>query len=146
MQVPETCYDPAEAAASGLCHFVTALMLYGYLIPISLYVSIEMVKFLQAIFINQDIYMFDEDSGVPAEARTSNLNEELGQVDTILSDKTGTLTCNQMDFLKCSIAGTAYGVKSSEVEVAAVKQMAMEFDEGGFFFFYLYHILLISPV
>jgi phospholipid-translocating ATPase len=68
--------------------------------------------------------MFDEETGTTAQARTSNLNEELGQVHTILSDKTGTLTCNQMDFLKCSIAGVSYGVRSSEVERAAAKQMA----------------------
>ncbi|KAI4387367.1 hypothetical protein MLD38_005205 [Melastoma candidum] len=123
---PSFCYNPEQAPGSALCHFITALMLYGYLIPISLYVSIEMVKFLQAVFINQDRSMYDEVSGVPAEARTSNLNEELGQVDTILSDKTGTLTCNQMDFLKCSIAGTAYGMKASEVELAAMRKMAME--------------------
>lgn len=132
-QSSSSCYDPNQAVASGFCHFVTALMLYGYLIPISLYVSIEMVKFLQAIFINRDIDMYDEESGTPAEARTSNLNEELGQVDTILSDKTGTLTCNQMDFLKCSIAGLAYGLKSSEVELAAAKQIAidLEAEENG---------------
>ncbi|XP_030473454.1 probable phospholipid-transporting ATPase 4 isoform X1 [Syzygium oleosum] len=128
-QSPQFCYDPDQAAASGFCHFVTALMLYGYLIPISLYVSIELVKFLQAIFINQDINMYDEESGIPAQARTSNLNEELGQVDTVLSDKTGTLTCNQMDFLKCSIAGTAFGVRASEVEIAAAKQMAIDSEE-----------------
>jgi phospholipid-translocating ATPase len=108
---------------------ITALILYGYLIPISLYVSIEIVKVFQARFINQDIHMYDEETGNTAQARTSNLNEELGQVDTILSDKTGTLTCNQMDFLKCSIAGTAYGVCSSEIEVAAAKQMAMDLEE-----------------
>ncbi|CAN4086965.1 unnamed protein product [Withania somnifera] len=100
---------------SGLLHLLTALILYGYLIPISLYVLIEVVKVLQASFINQDI------------TRTSNLNEELGQVDTILSDKTGTLTCNQMDFLKCSIAGTQYGTRASDVELAAAKQLA----DGG---------------
>lgn len=122
-------YDPSRPALSGLFHLVTALILYGYLIPISLYVSIEFVKFLQAIFIDQDIQMYDEESGTPAQARTSNLNEELGQVDTILSDKTGTLTCNQMDFLKCSIAGIAYGTRSSEVELAAAKQMAMDLEE-----------------
>ncbi|OWM63784.1 hypothetical protein CDL15_Pgr006046 [Punica granatum] len=132
-QQAETCYDPENAFASALCHMVAAFMLYGYLIPISLYVSIEMVKFLQALFINQDINMYDEESGVPADARTSNLNEELGQVDTILSDKTGTLTCNQMDFLKCSIAGTSYGVRASEVELAAAKQMAMELEDDGSF-------------
>ncbi|XP_038706602.1 probable phospholipid-transporting ATPase 4 isoform X2 [Tripterygium wilfordii] len=119
-------FNPQKPALSGLAHLVTALILYGYLIPISLYVSIEVVKVLQATFINQDIHMYDEETGTPAEARTSNLNEELGQVDTILSDKTGTLTCNQMDFLKCSIAGTQYGTRSSEVERAAAKQMAME--------------------
>ncbi|KAE8675331.1 putative phospholipid-transporting ATPase 5 [Hibiscus syriacus] len=84
---------------------------------------------LQATFINKDKQMYDEETGNPAQARTSNLNEELGQVDTILSDKTGTLTCNQMDFLKCSIAGTAYGVHSSEVELAAAQQMATDLED-----------------
>ncbi|KAG8094537.1 hypothetical protein GUJ93_ZPchr0012g21779 [Zizania palustris] len=121
--------DPTRPALSGIFHLITALILYGYLIPISLYVSIELVKVLQAHFINQDIHMFDEDTGNTAQARTSNLNEELGQVHTILSDKTGTLTCNQMDFLKCSIAGVSYGVGSSEVEIAAVKQMASGADD-----------------
>ncbi|XAR49922.1 Phospholipid-translocating ATPase [Bertholletia excelsa] len=124
-------YDPNKPLLSGLFHLVTALILYGYLIPISLYVSIEVVKVLQAMFINQDIDMYDEESGTPAQARTSNLNEELGQVDTILSDKTGTLTCNQMDFLKCSIAGVAYGTRSSEVELAAARQMAIDLEEQG---------------
>ncbi|KAL2578725.1 hypothetical protein AAZV13_15G024500 [Glycine max] len=122
-------FDPGKLGLAGMSHLITALILYGYLIPISLYVSIEFVKVLQATFINQDIQMYDDESGTPAEARTSNLNEELGQVDTILSDKTGTLTCNQMDFLKCSIAGTAYGVCSSEVELAAAKQMASDLEE-----------------
>ncbi|KAL8122873.1 putative phospholipid-transporting ATPase 4 [Apium graveolens] len=121
-------YNPDKANLSGFYHLITALILYGYLIPISLYVSIEVVKVLQAKFINQDLHMYDEETGTPAQARTSNLNEELGQVDTILSDKTGTLTCNQMDFLKCSIAGTAYGLSASEVELAAAKQMAMDLD------------------
>ncbi|KAL4290756.1 hypothetical protein GQ457_14G007060 [Hibiscus cannabinus] len=122
-------YNPTKPVLSGVAHLITALMLYGYLIPISLYVSIEVVKVLQATFINTDIQMYDEETGNPAQARTSNLNEELGQVDTILSDKTGTLTCNQMDFLKCSIAGTAYGVRSSEVELAAAQQMATDLED-----------------
>ncbi|XP_047307394.1 probable phospholipid-transporting ATPase 4 [Impatiens glandulifera] len=122
-------YDPTRPALSGFYHLVTALILYGYLIPISLYVSIEVVKVLQAFFMNQDIHMFDEDTGTPAQARTSNLNEELGQVDTILSDKTGTLTCNQMDFLKCSIAGCPYGTRASEVEFAAAQQMATDLED-----------------
>ncbi|KAK2406442.1 putative phospholipid-transporting ATPase 4 [Trifolium repens] len=125
----ESQYDPQKIGVAALSHLVTALILYGYLIPISLYVSIEVVKVLQATFINQDILMYDEETGTPADARTSNLNEELGQVDTILSDKTGTLTCNQMDFLKCSIAGTPYGVCSSEVEVAAAKQIASDLED-----------------
>ncbi|XP_042024546.1 probable phospholipid-transporting ATPase 4 [Salvia splendens] len=133
LQVPDEkhLYDPQQPLQSGFYHLVTALMLYGYLIPISLYVSIEVVKVLQALFINKDIQMYDEETGTPAQARTSNLNEELGQVDTILSDKTGTLTCNQMDFLKCSIAGTAYGTRSSDVELAAAEQMVRDMDGQG---------------
>ncbi|KAJ8756013.1 hypothetical protein K2173_024559 [Erythroxylum novogranatense] len=126
---PEELYNPKSPTKSGLAHLITALILYGYLLPISLYVSIEVVKVCQAKFIDRDIHMYDEETGNTAQARTSNLNEELGQVDTILSDKTGTLTCNQMDYLKCSIAGTAYGVRASEVELAAVKQMAIDLED-----------------
>ncbi|XP_051147937.1 probable phospholipid-transporting ATPase 4 [Andrographis paniculata] len=133
LKVPDSkgLYDPDHPLKSGFYHLITALILYGYLIPISLYVSIEVVKVLQALFINQDIQMYDEETGTPAEARTSNLNEELGQVDTILSDKTGTLTCNQMDFLKCSIAGTAFGTRASDVELAAAKQMELDRQIGN---------------
>ncbi|KAJ6795622.1 putative phospholipid-transporting ATPase 9 [Iris pallida] len=115
-------YDPDRAALAAFLHFLTAMMLYSYFIPISLYVSIEIVKVLQTIFINQDIEMYHEDTDTPANARTSNLNEELGQVDTILSDKTGTLTCNSMEFIKCTIAGTAYGSGVTEVEKAMAKR------------------------
>ncbi|GER50453.1 ATPase E1-E2 type family protein / haloaciddehalogenase-like hydrolase family protein [Striga asiatica] len=115
-------FDPKRASAAGLYHFLTALLLYSYLIPISLYVSIEIVKILQSIFINQDVCMYYEEADKPARARTSNLNEELGQVDTILSDKTGTLTCNSMEFVKCSVGGKAYGHGVTEVEKAMAKR------------------------
>ncbi|XP_076912150.1 putative phospholipid-transporting ATPase 8 [Bidens hawaiensis] len=115
-------YDPKRPGLAAFLHFLTGLMLYGYLIPISLYVSIEMVKVLQSIFINHDLDMYHEETNRPARARTSNLNEELGQVDTVLSDKTGTLTCNSMEFVKCSIAGDSYGRGLTEVELALAKR------------------------
>ncbi|KAL5553542.1 hypothetical protein UlMin_040943 [Ulmus minor] len=117
-------FDPKRAPAAAIFHFMTALMLYGFFIPISLYVSIEIVKVLQSIFINRDIEMYYEEADKPAHARTSNLNEELGQVETILSDKTGTLTCNSMEFIKCSVAGTAYGRGVTEVERAMDRRKA----------------------
>ncbi|RLM62239.1 putative phospholipid-transporting ATPase 8 [Panicum miliaceum] len=111
-------FDPNRASFAAFCHFLTSLMLYMCLVPISLYISIEIVKVLQSTFINQDHNMYCAESDKPARARTSNLNEELGQVHTILSDKTGTLTCNSMEFLKCSIAGVAYGSSPTEVETS----------------------------
>lgn len=126
---PTDYFDPKKAFLASFLQLLTALILYGYLIPISLYVSIEVVKVLQAMFINQDEHMYYPETDKPAHARTSNLNEELGQVDTILSDKTGTLTCNQMDFLKCSIAGVSYGVGITEVERAAAKRMQKNAEE-----------------
>lgn len=68
----------------------------------------EIVKFFVGSLINSDMDMYHEESNTPAAARTSSLVEELGQVDYIFSDKTGTLTCNIMEFKMVSIAGVAY--------------------------------------
>ncbi|XP_028167946.1 probable phospholipid-transporting ATPase IA [Ostrinia furnacalis] len=89
-------------------NFLTFLILYNNLIPISLQVTAEIVRFFQAKFIAMDSEMYHSATDTPAMARTSNLNEELGMVKYVFSDKTGTLTCNVMDFHKCSIAEMIY--------------------------------------
>lgn len=89
-------------------NFLTFLILYNNLIPISLQVTAEIVRFFQAKFIAMDGEMYHQETDTPALARTSNLNEELGMVRYVFSDKTGTLTCNVMEFRKCSIAEVIY--------------------------------------
>lgn len=98
---------PSTWSAFGL-NILTFLILYNNLIPISLMVTMEVVKFWQAQLINSDLDMYYEKTDTPALARTSSLVEELGQIEYIFSDKTGTLTCNEMEFRQCSIAGLAY--------------------------------------
>ncbi|KAK4472070.1 hypothetical protein MN116_005442 [Schistosoma mekongi] len=97
-----------------LLDFITCLILYNTIIPISLPVMLEVVRFMQALYINWDLDMYDPDSDTPAMARTSNLNEELGQVRYLFSDKTGTLTRNIMEFKRCSIGGIMYGTSTED--------------------------------
>ena len=87
---------------------LTFFILYNNLIPISLLVTIEFVKFIQAYYINKDSEMYHKATDTYALARTSNLNEELGQIKYVFSDKTGTLTENIMNFKECSIAGEKF--------------------------------------
>jgi len=68
----------------------------------------EFVKYCISILINNDLDMYYDVTDTTAQCRTSSLVEELGQVEYIFSDKTGTLTCNIMEFQKCSIAGHKY--------------------------------------
>jgi P-type E1-E2 ATPase len=53
--------------------------------------------------------MYDRETDKFALCRTSDLIEELGQVDFVFSDKTGTLTQNKMVFKKCTIGNIVYG-------------------------------------
>ena len=87
--------------------FVSYAIMFNTFLPLSLYVSLEIVKVFQ-MFLMNDIDMYDETSNTPLEARTSTINEELGQISYIFSDKTGTLTNNCMRFRKMSVAGTAW--------------------------------------
>lgn len=74
----------------------------------------EVVKFQQAQLINSDLDMYYAKTDTPALCRTSSLVEELGQIEYVFSDKTGTLTCNEMEFQCCSIAGVAYAATVDE--------------------------------
>ncbi|KIK92679.1 hypothetical protein PAXRUDRAFT_829729 [Paxillus rubicundulus Ve08.2h10] len=87
---------------------LTFIILYNNLIPISLIVTMEVVKFQQASLINSDLDMYYARTDTPALCRTSSLVEELGQIEFIFSDKTGTLTRNEMEFKCASIGGVAY--------------------------------------
>ncbi|ETN84642.1 phospholipid-translocating P-type ATPase, flippase [Necator americanus] len=99
----------SDARASFLWQVLTFFILYNNLIPISLQVTLEIVRFFQASYINTDIEMYDVNSDSCAVARTSNLNEELGLVKFVMSDKTGTLTRNVMKFKRVSVAGLMFG-------------------------------------
>jgi phospholipid-transporting ATPase len=98
--------------------FITFFILYNNLIPISLQVTLELIKFVQALYINWDeaMHHIDPELGIDsyALARTSNLNEELGQIKYVFSDKTGTLTRNVMEYKRCSVAGQVYGCLESD--------------------------------
>ncbi|RCH93898.1 hypothetical protein CU098_001750, partial [Rhizopus stolonifer] len=93
----------------GFLNFWSSLIIFQNIIPISLYVSIEFVKTFQAYFIYNDLDMWDEQSKKACVPKTWTLSDDLGQVEYIFSDKTGTLTRNIMEFRECTIAGTRYG-------------------------------------
>jgi magnesium-transporting ATPase (P-type) len=98
----------------------TFLILFNNFIPISLYVTVEMVNYVQAWLIDSDLGMYDPVSDTAAKARTSNLNQDLGQIEYIFSDKTGTLTRNVMEFKQCSVSGRVFGTFTPELEEETV--------------------------
>ena len=97
-----------DAWGRFLRNILTFIVLFNNLIPLSLIVTMEFVKYAVAFMIDNDLDMYYEENNTPAQARTSSLVEELGQVDYIFSDKTGTLTRNIMEFKMATIGGIPY--------------------------------------
>eukprot|EP00210_Caulerpa_lentillifera_P006951 g6646.t1 len=113
-------------------NFITFWILTSYMVPISLFVTMEIVKFWQAfVFVNNDQSMTDEDNPTDhAQARNSNLNEDLGKVEYIFSDKTGTLTSNEMQLRKVNIKGITYGDNDFKIESCLERDQGLDALQG----------------
>ncbi|CAM9989729.1 unnamed protein product, partial [Ectocarpus sp. 4 AP-2014] len=108
--------------------FYYLLLLYGF-VPISLYVSQNFIRFFQSWFMDQDLDMYHEATDTPSRVRTMNLNEDLGQITHVFSDKTGTLTQNVMDFRKCTVGGKSYGKGMTEIGQAALELKGVKLSQ-----------------
>ncbi|XP_077434412.1 phospholipid-transporting ATPase IG isoform X2 [Vanacampus margaritifer] len=97
--------------------FLSFMVLFNFIIPVSMYVTVEMQKFLGSFFITWDKDFFDPEIKEGALVNTSDLNEELGQVEYVFTDKTGTLTQNNMEFIECCIDGFQYKHRDVNSEV-----------------------------
>ncbi|CCL98771.1 uncharacterized protein FIBRA_00776 [Fibroporia radiculosa] len=114
---------------NGVITFAFALITFQNIVPISLYISIEAVRTCQALFIYFDHEMVYQKTQTPTLARSWNLSDDLGQIEYIFSDKTGTLTQNAMVFRQCSVGGKAY--RGDLVDEATSTKIALPEGRDG---------------
>jgi len=99
-------------------------------------VMMTTVKYLQGKLVELDDTIFDMRLGKRAEVHTSQVLESLGMVTHVFSDKTGTLTCNEMVYKACSVAGLVYGLDVPQGGVGSRRLgggggASVDFVEGG---------------
>lgn len=109
--------------------FLSSIIVFQIMIPISLYITMELVRLGQSYFMIEDKHMYDSSSGSRFQCRTLSINEDLGQIRYIFSDKTGTLTENKMEFQRASVCGKNYGnslLLAEQVSAAAIRRWKLK--------------------
>ncbi|EMT62005.1 Putative phospholipid-transporting ATPase DNF3 [Fusarium odoratissimum] len=107
---------------------IAFIIMFNNVVPLSLYISLEIVKIGQLLMLNSDVEMYDEETDTPARCNTNTILENLGQVGYVFSDKTGTLTDNIMKFRKISVAGTVW-LHEMDLEPKVDEAEAFKLDE-----------------
>jgi len=116
---------------SWIVMVLTYLVAIYHVVPMSLYIVYEVLKLILGHQVNTDKQMIDPDTGVNAVARTADLMEELGQIDFIFSDKTGTLTKNEMVFARCHVEGQDLGDFRTEEGISNAQQLVSGQDDSA---------------
>ena len=120
-----------KPSLDGFITFLAAVILLQTLVPIALYITLEIIKTLQAFFIYSDVYMYYDKIDYPCTPKSWNISDDLGQIEYVFSDKTGTLTQNVMEFKKCTINGVPYGEAYTEAQAGMQKRQGIDTQAEG---------------
>ena len=130
--------DSTTTFVEGLGQWATFLLLNASFVPVSLYVTMRLGRTLQMVMMEHDTEMChaEVDSSTPGSVpvtrrypfrvRSMELNDDLGQITHIFSDKTGTMTLNYMDFRKFAVGGVSYGVGTTTIGVARLQRLGFK--------------------
>ncbi|KAF2873177.1 hypothetical protein BDV95DRAFT_490073 [Massariosphaeria phaeospora] len=120
-----------SAPLDGIIAFWAGVILFQNLVPISLFISLEIIRTLQAVFIYSDVLMYYEKIDYPCTPKSWNISDDVGQIEYIFSDKTGTLTQNVMEFKKCTVNGVPYGEAYTEAQAGMQRRQGINVEEEG---------------